>query len=95
MQAVVEIDVGAVQIREARRIDDDRDAFAFVVGIVGFLLVERHAVLKAGTAARLDKDAQVPVGLGVRLHRANLSSGAWRECNHEPHPKNAGPPVKR
>src|ERR1700741_3602601 len=53
------VDPSAEQVRRAEGVDDDGDALALelVVGLLG-AAVEAEAVLEAGAAAALDRDAQ-------------------------------------
>jgi hypothetical protein len=60
LEAVLEIDLGAGQVLQAHRIDDDRRARGVDPGVVGDVrFLECKAVLEAGATAAGDVDAQL------------------------------------
>jgi hypothetical protein len=76
VQAIVEIDVRAVEIGEARRIDEQLQSLALKRRVTGLQLVKRNAVLQARATARLDKNAQTFARSIVRLRQgADLCRG--------------------
>src|SRR5437763_6717628 len=82
-QILDEVDLGAVQEIERHVIDDDLNPVALEDEIIGVsLLVEGESVLKTGTAAARDRNAQEGAfGLLLLLQRGNAARRALGDDN--------------
>ena len=78
IEAVAKIDLGAAQVVDAHRIDQQLDALVLDAGVAVLqLFVELEAVLQARAAAALHEDAQHQRGLpSPRISSATLSAAA-------------------
>src|SRR5690606_22855759 len=64
VQALAVVDLGAEQVLQAQRVDQQGDAVALHRDVVlGLVLIELEAVLEARTATAGDVDAQLEVGI--------------------------------
>jgi len=80
MKTVVKIDIRAVEISEAGGINQQLNALAFEEVVVRLNPIKRHAVLKTGTTAALDKHAEFFFGITLaRMHRLDLTRRTWSE----------------
>src|SRR5262245_34341092 len=84
LEALDEVDLRALQVRSAERVDDNRDAerVDLVVALLG-AGIEAERVLEARAASALNRDAQ-DIGLAGRLlgHQlADLRGGACGEAD--------------
>src|SRR5205807_3134424 len=62
-QAIHEVDLGALDVAGAHRVDEQANAADLGNGVTVFrLILEAHAVRHAGAAARLDEDPQPHLG---------------------------------
>src|SRR5438105_9032741 len=86
LQRLDEVDRGALEVLDARRIDDDADAVELRLAVsFGSAAVEAERVLEAAAAAAADRDAQ-HLGLAgrllrhQRLHLAGCALGERQRC---------------
>ncbi len=82
-QAVVKIDLTAIQILQARRIHQKGYPVAFQLMVIRLFLVKRHSVFKTGTAPRFHKNAELlPHCRLFSLELANLFHRTVSKSNH-------------
>jgi len=81
VQALGVVDLGAHQVLQAQRIDQQRHAIGLYGKVVlALLLIEFEAVLEARTATAVDVDAQLQRRVGLlRDQFADLGRGGRRE----------------
>ena len=70
LESLLVVDLGADEVLEGHRVDDDGDAhFAEDGVVVGLLVVKGEAVLEAGASAAGDEDAEFEVGVSLLVHQ--------------------------